>query len=185
MCMYFPLILAWVASADLFHWWIIMVSYICWSFSKLGLSPNRALEKTSFSCSLLSNHAVLWGIILILTKIKFFHSTTQETKWLHVYRTFRRRQWHPTPAPLPGKSHGRRCLVGCSPRGRKESHTTEWLHFHFSLSCTGEGNGNPLQCYCLENPRDGGAWWAAIYGVAQSWTRLKRLSNSSSSIQDI
>ena len=55
---------------------------------------------------------------------------------------------------------------------------TEWLHFHFSLSCTGEGNGNPLQCSCLENPRDRGAWWAALYGVAQSWTWLKRLSSS-------
>ena len=61
-----------------------------------------------------------------------------------------------------------------------ESDTTEQLPFHFSLSCIGEGNGNPLQCSCLENPRDGGAWWAAIYGVAQSWTRLKRLSSSSS-----
>ena len=54
------------------------------------------------------------------------------------------------------------------------------LTFHFSLSCTGEGNGNPLQCSCLENPRDGGAWWAAVHGVAQSRTRLKRLSSSSS-----
>ena len=61
----------------------------------------------------------------------------------------------------------------------KESDTTEKLHFHFSLSCIGEGNGNPLQYSCLENPRDGGAWWAAIYGVAQSRTRLKRLSSSS------
>src|SRR5574337_1087417 len=59
--------------------------------------------------------------------------------------------------------------------------TTDRLHFHFSLSCIGEENGNPLQCSCLENPRDGGAWWAAVYGVAQSWTRLKRLSRSSSS----
>ena len=58
---------------------------------------------------------------------------------------------------------------------------TERRHFHFSLSCTGEGNGNPLQCSCLENPRDGGAWWAAVYGVAQSRTRLTRLSSSSSS----
>ena len=58
---------------------------------------------------------------------------------------------------------------------------TEQLHFHFSLSCVGEGNGNPLQCSCLENPRDGIAWWAAVYGVAQSWTGLKRLSSSSSS----
>jgi len=57
---------------------------------------------------------------------------------------------------------------------------TEWLHFHFSLSCVGEGNGNPLQCSCLENPRDGEAWWAAVYGVAQSRTQLKRLSSSSS-----
>ena len=66
--------------------------------------------------------------------------------------------------------------------GLEESDTTEWLHFHFSLSCTGEGNGNPLQCSCLENPRDGGAWWAALYGVAQSQIRLKRLSSSSSLI---
>ena len=89
-------------------------------------------------------------------------------------------QWHPTPVLLLGKSHGWRSLVGCSPWGHWESDTTEWLHFHFSLSCIGEGNGNPLQCSCLENPRDGGAWWAAVYGVAQSWTGLKRLSSSSS-----
>ena len=84
-----------------------------------------------------------------------------------------RRQWHPTPVLLPGQSHGWRSLVGCSLWGHKESDTTERLHFHFSLSCIGEGNGNPLQCSCLENPRDGGAWWAAVYGVAQSRTRLK------------
>ena len=63
--------------------------------------------------------------------------------------------------------------VGYSPWGLQESGTTERLHFHFSHSCIGEGNGNPLQCSCLENPRDGGAWWAAVYGVAQSRTRLK------------
>ena len=74
----------------------------------------------------------------------------------------------PTPALLPGKSHGRRSLVGCSPWGRYESDTTEQLPFHFSLSCIGEGNGGPLQCSCLENPRDRGAWWAAVYRVAQS-----------------
>ena len=67
--------------------------------------------------------------------------------------------------------------MGCSPWGRKESDMTERLHFHFLLSCIGEGNGNPLQCSCLENPRDRGAWWAAIYGVAQSQARLKRLSS--------
>ena len=69
-------------------------------------------------------------------------------------------------------------LVGCSPWGREELDTTELLHFDFSLSCIGEGNGNPLQCSCLKNPRDGGAWLAAVYGVAQSWARLKRLSSS-------
>ena len=90
------------------------------------------------------------------------------------------RQWHPTQVLVPGKSHGRRSLVGCSPWGCEESDTTERLHFHFSLSCIGEGNGDPLQCSCLENPRDGGAWWAAIYGVARSRTRLKQLSSSSS-----
>ena len=79
-----------------------------------------------------------------------------------------RRQWHPTPGLLPGKSHGWRSLVGLSPWGREESDTTEWLHFHFSLSRSGEGNGNPLQCSCLRTPRDRGAWWAAIYGVTQS-----------------
>ena len=93
---------------------------------------------------------------------------------------FWRRKWQPTPVLLPGKSHGWRSLVGCSPWGCEESDMTEQLHFHFSLSCIGEINGNPLQCSCLENPRDRGAWWAAIYGVAQSQTRLKRLSSSSS-----
>ena len=80
----------------------------------------------------------------------------------------------PTPVLWPGKSHGQ-SLVGCSPWGHKESDTTERLH----SDLWGEGNGNPLQCSCLENPRDGGAWWAAIYGVRQSQTRLKRLSSSS------
>ena len=85
--------------------------------------------------------------------------------------------WHPTPVLLPGKSHGRRSLVGYSPWGCEESDMTERLHFPFSLSCIGEGNGKPLRCSCLENPRDRGTWWAAVYGVAQSWTRLKRLSS--------
>ena len=87
--------------------------------------------------------------------------------------SYRRRQWQPTPVLLPGKSPRRRSLVGCSPWGRRESDTTERLYFHFLLSCTGEGNG--------KNPRDGGAWWADVYGVAQSRTRLKRLNSSSSS----
>ena len=93
-----------------------------------------------------------------------------------------RRRWHPTPVLLPGKPHGRRSLVSCNPWGCEESDTSERLHFHFSLSWIGEGNGNPLQCSCLENPRDGGAWWAAFYGVTQSRTRLKRFNSSSSKV---
>ena len=104
------------------------------------------------------------------------------TPYIHFQQ---RRQWHPTLALLPGKSHGRRSLEGCSPCGRWGSDTTEQLHFHFSLSCIGEGNGSPLQFSCLENPRDGGTWWAAVYGVAQSWTRLKLLSSSSSCCSSI
>ena len=96
----------------------------------------------------------------------FIHSTISR---LLIWR----RQWHPTPVLFPGKSYGPRSLVGCSPWGREESDTTERLHFHFSLSCIGEGNGNPLQCSCLENPRVRGAWRAAVYGVAQNRTRLK------------
>ena len=88
----------------------------------------------------------------------------------------------PTPVLLPGQSHERRSLLGCSPWGRWESDMTERLHFHFSLSCIGEGNGNPLQCSCLENPRDGGAWWAAVYAVAQSRTRLTPFRSSSSDV---
>ena len=84
-------------------------------------------------------------------------------------------QWQPTPVFLPGKSYGWRSLVGCRPWGREESDMTERLHFHFSLSCIGEGHGNSLQCSCLENPRDGGAWWAASMGshrVGHDWSDL-------------
>ena len=97
------------------------------------------------------------------------------------FEGFAEKAMAPHSSTLPGKSHGRRSLVGCSPWGRQESDMTERLDFHFSLSCIVERNGNPLQCSCLENSRDGRAWWAAVSGVAQSRTRLKRLSSSSSS----
>ena len=87
-----------------------------------------------------------------------------------------RRKWQPTPVFLPGESQGPGSLVGCCLWGCTESDTTERLRFHFSLSCIGEGNGNPLQYSCLENPRDGGAWWAAVCVVAQSRTWLKDLA---------
>ena len=148
----------------------------------------------------------MWHILHIITLLLPFScpvvSSSFVTPWIGFPRqeywselsfpsskvSFRPRNWtyvscpqHPTPALLPGKSHGWRSLVGDSPWGRTESDTTEQLRFHFSLSCIGEGNGNTLQCSCLENPRDGEAWWAAVYGVAQSRTRLKWLSSSSSS----
>ena len=97
-----------------------------------------------------------------------FQPTNQN---LHLYVSVPNKQWHPTPVLLPWKSHGRRNLAGC--RTRLSDFT-----FTFHFSCIGEGNGNPLQCSCLENPRDRGAWWAAVYGVAQSSTWLKWLSSS-------
>ena len=118
----------------------------------------------------------------VLSSCRLRNRGTARDRWLQkVSWVSRRRQWHPTPVLLPGKFHGQRSLVGCSPWGHEELDTAERLHFHFSLSCIGEGNGHPLQCSCLENPRDGGACWAAVYGVAQSRTLLKRLSSSSSS----
>ena len=92
-----------------------------------------------------------------------------------------RRKWQPTPVFLPGESQGQESLVA-TVSGVTESDMTERLHFHFSLSCIGEGNVSPLQCSCLENPKDEGAWWAAIRGVAQSRPRLKGLGSSSSSV---
>ena len=88
-----------------------------------------------------------WLTILVCEWTVTFKSFSSGRYW--------RRRWNPTPVLLPGKSHGWRSLVRCSPWGRKESDTTERLHFHFSPSRIGEGNGNPLQCSCLENPRDG------------------------------
>ena len=109
------------------------------------------------------------GNSLVFQWLRFWASSTEG----------QRRRWHLTPELLPGKSHGRKSPVGYSPWSRTESDTTEQFHFHFSLSCIGEGNVNALQCCCLENPRDGGAWWAAIYAVAQSQTRMKWLSSKS------
>ena len=102
---------------------------------------------------------------------QYVQKSLQKTQCLFMMKTFSKL----------GISHGRRSLVGYSPWGLEESDMTERLHFHFSLSCIGGGNGNPLQCSCQENPRDEGAWWTAVYGVAQSRTQLKRLSSSSSS----
>ena len=91
-----------------------------------------------------------------------------------------RRQWQPSPVLLPGEYHGRRSLVGYSSWGCWELDMTERLRLHFSLSCLGEGYGNPLQYSCLENPRDRGACWAPVYGVTQSRTWLTWLSKPAS-----
>ena len=133
------------------------------------LSPNCVCSRFTFpaECMRLSISYFLMFVSLMGLKWHFY---------FNLYFSISEVQWHPTPVLLPGKYHGRRSLVGRSPWGREELDMTEWLHFHFSLPCIGEGNGNPLQCSCLENPRDGGAWWAAVYGVTQSWTRLKWLS---------
>ena len=128
------------------------------------------------------------SLLLRLASIDYLCLFSLNLSWVFLWQMifdqspgiFQRRHWQPIPVLLPGKSHGWRSLVGCSPWGREELDTTERLHLQFSLSCIGEGNGNPLQGSCLENPRDGGAWWAAVSGVAQSRTRLKWLSSSSS-----
>ena len=135
--------------------------------SKSNIQNKIYSEKSSFHS--FPSHPVP-SVSFLVTLKNVFHSQTSVVA-----------VWHPTPVLLPGKSHGRRSLEGCSPWGRWGSDTSEQLPFHFSLSCIGEGNGNPLQCSCLENPRDGGAWWATVYGVAQSRARLKWLSSSSSS----
>ena len=148
-------------------WYVLVWSVIILAFLQFCMSTKNCFLIVFFC----------WNIIrpLTVTDLKFFVTQTQ---WLF-YLWFSPKVF--AVNYKPGKSHGWRSLVGCGPWGRKESDETEWIHFHFSLSCTGEGNGNPLQCSCLENPRDGGAWWAAVCGVAQSRTRLKRLSSSSSS----
>ena len=137
--------------------------------------PPRLLCPWDFSGK---NTAVGCHFLFHITK--YFNETMRSlvlSVCMSVYILWRS-QWHPALVLLPGKSHGRRSLEGCSPWARWGSDMTERLHFHFSLSCIGEGNGNPLHCSCLGNPRDGGAWWAAVYGVAQSQTRLKWLSSS-------
>ena len=136
-----------------------------------------------------SSHLILYCPLLLLPSIfpsirVFSNESALHMRWPKYWRfsfsisPSQRKQWHPTPVFLPGKSHGWRSLEGCSPWGCRGSDTTEQLLFQFSLSCIGEGNGNPRQCSCQENPRNGEAWWAVVYGVSQSWTRLKRCSSS-------
>ena len=146
-------------------------------------SQELGVWKGEFLGSVISLCSILWPadgeVTAVSQGLTLSVFRLQET-WGHVFVVIkelissicwkRRRQWHPTPVLLPGESHGWRSLEGGSSWGRWESDTTERLHFYFSLSCNGEGNGNPLRCSCLDSPRDGEAWWAAIYGVAESNT---------------
>ena len=166
-----------VVVQPLSHVWLFVIPWTTARQASLSFTISWSLLKLmSIESVMPSNHLIVCRPLLLPPSV--FPSFRVFSSELAL--CIRRRQWHPTPVLLPGKCHGRRSLVGYSPWGREESDTTERLHFHFSLSCIGEGNGNPLQCSCLENPRDGGACWAAVYGVAQSRTRLTHLSSSSS-----
>ena len=143
--------------------WLACDKWYCFSFSEcLPPSASRIECSSSFSEPFFSlSFAKFFSSTYCLNIIHLQCSLTFCSKWTLL--------WHPTLVLLPGKSHGWRSLVGSSSWGHWESDMTERLHFHFSLSFIGEGNGNPLQYSCLENPRDRGAWWAAVYGVIQSW----------------
>ena len=165
--------------------WVLDYCLMAWRFFSKYLQVTSNLQDSSKMVTYSSTLAwkIPWteepGALQSMGSLRVRHNWTTSLSFF-IFMHWRRK-WQPTPVFLPGKPHGRRSLVGCSPSGREKSDKTEQLPFHFSLSCIGEGNGNPLQCSCLESPRDGGAWWAAVYGIAQSRTWLKQLSNSSSS----
>ena len=163
---------------------LLLIFYLCLEFCQFDYCVSQCVPLWVYSA---------WDSLCFLDLVDCFLFHVREVFSYYLFKYFLRsflplfsfwepwrRQWHPTPVLLPGKSHGWRTLEGCSSWGCWGSDTTERLHLHFSLSGIGKGNGNPLQCSCLENPGDGGAWWAAVYGVAQSRTWLKRLSSSRS-----
>ena len=181
---------------------VLLMGFLCgsagkesaWNVGDLGLIPGLGrspgegkVYPLQYSGLENSMNCIVHGVAKSQIRLRDVHFQFQASNWSSQYlkQGSRRRQWHPTPVLLPANSHGQRSLVGCSPWGHEELDPTEQLHFHFSLSCTGEGNGNPLQCSCLENPRGRGAWWSAVSGVAQSWTRLKWLSSSSQGAEHI
>ena len=118
-------------------------------------------------------HAAIYGVAKSRTRLSNWTELNQSWDYINIILyNMRRRKWHPTPVLLPGKFHGWKSLVGYSPWGHKESDMTERLHFLSFYSSFEEGNSNPLQCSCLENPMDRGAWWATVYGVAKNRTQL-------------
>ena len=157
------------------HKWVSMTKYTNSSYnsvSKKQTTQSKSGQKTWID--ILAKKTYRWLIGTwrdaqhwwLLEKCK---SRQQWYNFTPVRMAIRRRQWHPTPVLLPGKYHGWRSLVGCSPWGRSESDTTKRLHFHFSLSCIGEGSGNPLQYSCLGKPMDRGSWQTTVHGVAKRW----------------
>ena len=126
------------------------------------------------SCTFFFSFIFNWRIIALQCSVGFCRTSM----WIsHRYTYVPGKAMAPHSSPLPWKIPWMEEPGRLQSMGSLESDTTEQLHFHFPLSCIGEGNGNPLQCSCLENPRDGRAWWAAVSGVAQSRTRLKWLSS--------
>ena len=121
-------------------------------------SKASILQRSAFFTVQLSHPYMTTGKTIALTRQTFVGKVMSLLFNMLSRLVIGRRRWLPTLVLLPGKSHGRRSLVGCSPWGLEESDMTERLPFHFSLLCIGEGNGNPLQCSCLENPRDGRTW---------------------------
>ena len=154
----------WFSSAQsLSCVWLFGTPWTAVRQASLSITNSRRLLKhMSIESVMPSNHLILCHPLLLLSD-----NFQVQIK--------RRRQWHPTPVLLPGKFHGRRSLVGCSSWGRKELDTTERFHFHVSFSCIGKGNGNGLQCSCLENPRDGepgGLLSMGSHRVGHNWSDL-------------
>ena len=175
-----PGVLQSMGSQRVRHDWMAGLNWIlCILF--VGIEIGTAIVENSMEISQKTkNRTIIWTSYSTLRYILKENENTNLKRYIHpnilssilynsqdveatyILAILWRRQWHPTPVLLPGKSHGQKSLVGYNPWGPEELDTTDWLHFHFSLSCIGEGNGNPLHCSCLENPRDGGAWWAAV-----------------------
>ena len=146
--------------------------------------PSTQLLLSEIWASFLTPLSHLWRpvhlqILMILPPEYICHSSPSTCFFITLVQAMEK-EMAPHSSTLAWKIPWMEKPGSCSPWGCWGSDRTEQLHFHFSLSCTGEGNGNPLQYSCLENPRDGGAWWAAVSGVTQSRTRLKRFSSSSS-----
>ena len=152
---------------------------VCFSdveyMSYLYILEINPLSIASFATSFSHSKSCLFILLMVSFAVRKLLSLTRSLLFIFISITVGgvEKAMAPHSSTLAWKIPWTRGLVGCSPWGRKESDTSGRLHIHCPLSCIGEGNGNPLQCSCLENPRDGGAWWAAVYGVAQSRTRLK------------